>query len=96
MLPISLSSLAEFAGTPDALGLFAFEDSGLASNAIAPGARQELLERAKQEGFSGKQGEAVSFLTKDRTAKTADQSKERRFFVVGLGKIGRASCRERV
>ncbi len=72
------------ADTP--LGIFAYEDAGIAGAAVLPPkARRALWDHAKAEGFKGGAGETVSFHGNDG-------AKNRRLLLVGLGKRKDASA----
>ncbi|MBI3299116.1 MAG: leucyl aminopeptidase [Elusimicrobia bacterium] len=80
MLDVKAGTLAELNAAVDPVtALLATEDGGPAAAFLSPKARKALAEQAKEEGFTGKAGETVSF-------KFRDGDKERRYVLVGLGK----------
>ncbi|MFA5140760.1 MAG: leucyl aminopeptidase [Elusimicrobiota bacterium] len=80
MLPLSVINAKDAKGSGLPLAVFSFEDEGAAGAALFSKAELHALEtRAKEEGFSGKAGETVSFLA-------PYGKRQRRFVWVGLGK----------
>ena len=76
MLSLSVMNAKDVRGSGLPLAVFSFEGEGAAAGALLSKTELQALEsRAKEEGFSGKAGETVSFLVS-----------KRRFVFVGLGK----------
>ncbi len=78
-LKIEAASIKDFDQGDAPLGLFAFQDSGVAASFLSAKAKKDISEALKDDGFEGKSGEKASF-------RASDGNVSRRFLVVGLGK----------
>ena len=82
MIRIKTSTWGEFSKTGgEPVALFAFEDSGLAADAVPEAARKDIWRKAGEQAFKGKTGECAA-------VSASDGVRERTFILAGLGKRG--------